>query len=234
MSFDPGKDFAPVALIASVPIVLAVHPDVKAKTVGELVALAKAAPGTMNFGSSGNGSTNHLAGELFKARAGIDIVHIPYRGAAPAMNDLIAGQIQMMFDNILAIRPQVIGGTIRGAGGWAPRARPLLGSADHDRGRRCRFRGSSWFGRWRPPPRRRRCSQLTASVGKVLQDPDVVKRLAEIGAEPGALSGAAFGAFLRSETEKWGKVATSAGVKLDQPQCAVTRVRCKPGREAPQ
>ena len=93
MSFDPGKDFAPVALIASVPIVLAVHPDVKAKTVGELVALAKAAPGTMNFGSSGNGSTNHLAGELFKARAGIDIVHIPYRGAAPAMNDLIAGHI---------------------------------------------------------------------------------------------------------------------------------------------
>jgi len=217
LSFDPGKDFAPVALIASVPIVLAVHPDVKAKTVGELVALAKAAPGTMNFGSSGNGSTNHLAGELFKARAGIDIVHIPYRGAAPAMNDLIAGQIQMMFDNMPAIRPQVIGGTIRGvavAGAARSSLFPDLptmteaGVAD--------FEASSWFGMVAPaatPPEV--LSQLTASVGKVLQDPDVVKRLAEIGAEPGALSGAAFGAFLRSETEKWGKVATSAGVKLD-------------------
>jgi tripartite-type tricarboxylate transporter receptor subunit TctC len=195
LSFDPGKDFAPVALIASVPIVLAVHPDVKAKTVGELVALAKAAPGTMNFGSSGNGSTNHLVGELFKA----------------------PGQIQMMFDNMPAIRPQVLGGTIRALAVAGAARSPLFpdvptmveaGVPD--------FEASSWFGMVAPsatPPEV--LSQLTASVGKVLQDPDVVKKLSEIGAEPGALSGAAFGAFLRSEAEKWGKVAMSAGVKLD-------------------
>jgi tripartite-type tricarboxylate transporter receptor subunit TctC len=171
----------------------------------------------MNFGSSGNGSTNHLVGELFKARAGINIVHIPYRGAAPAMNDLIAGQIQMMFDNMPAIRPQVLGGTIRALAVAGAARSPLFpdvptmveaGVPD--------FEASSWFGMVAPsatPPEV--LSQLTASVGKVLQDPDVVKKLSEIGAEPGALSGAAFGAFLRSEAEKWGKVAMSAGVKLD-------------------
>ncbi|KRR10044.1 hypothetical protein CQ12_06270 [Bradyrhizobium jicamae] len=217
LSFDPEKDFVPVALIASVPIVLAVHPDVKAKTVGELVALAKASPGRLNFGSSGNGSTNHLAGELFKARAGINIVHVPYRGAAPAMNDLIAGQIPMMFDNMPAIRPQVLGGTIRALAVAGAARSPLFpdvptmveaGVAD--------FEASSWFGMVAPagtPPEV--LTALTASIGKVLQDPDVVKKLAEIGAEPGTLSGAAFGAFLRSETGKWGKVATSAGVKLE-------------------
>ena len=113
LPFNPAQDFTPVTLIASVPIVLAVNPGVKATTVAELIALAKASPGKLNFGSSGLGSTNHLAGELLKARAGIDIVHVPYRGAAPAMNDLIAGQIPVMFDNMPAIRPQVQGGTIR-------------------------------------------------------------------------------------------------------------------------
>src|SRR5262249_19713188 len=113
MSFDPAKDFAPVALVATVPIVLAVNPKVKAKSVAELIALAKAEPGKLDFGSSGNGSTNHLAGELFKNLAHIDIVHVPYRGAAPAMNDLIGGQIPMMFDNMPAVRPQVDAGTIR-------------------------------------------------------------------------------------------------------------------------
>ena len=93
LPYDPAKAFAPVALLASVPIVLAVHPSVAANNVMELIALAKAKPGTLNFGSSGNGSTNHLAGELLKSMTGINIVHLPYRGAAPAMNDLIAGHI---------------------------------------------------------------------------------------------------------------------------------------------
>ena len=103
-----------MALVATVPIVLAVNPSVKAKSVAELIALAKAEPGKLNFGSSGNGSTNHLAGELLKTLAGIDIVHIPYRGAAPAMTDLISGHIPMMFDNMPAIRPQVAAGGSRG------------------------------------------------------------------------------------------------------------------------
>ncbi len=97
MNYDPLKDFAPIALTASVPIVLAVHPQVRANTVAELIALAKAEPGKLHFGSSGAGSTNHLAGELFKSLAGINIQHVPYRGAAPAMNDLVAGHIPFMF-----------------------------------------------------------------------------------------------------------------------------------------
>ncbi|MGY3120817.1 tripartite-type tricarboxylate transporter receptor subunit TctC [Bradyrhizobium sp. S3.14.4] len=109
LPFDPAKAFAPIALIASVPIVLVVNPSVQAKNVGELIALAKAKPGSLNFGSSGIGSTNHLAGELLKSMAGVDIVHVPYRGAAPAMNDLLAGQIPFMFDNMPAVLPQVQG-----------------------------------------------------------------------------------------------------------------------------
>ena len=107
LRYDPLTAFAPVGLIASVPIVLAVHPSTGIKNVGELIALAKAKPGTLFFGSSGNGSTNHLAGELLKSMTGIDIVHVPYKGAAPAMNDLVAGHIPMMFDNIPAVLPQV-------------------------------------------------------------------------------------------------------------------------------
>src|SRR5665213_2306306 len=106
LPFDPVADFAPVALVASVQIVLAVNPEVKATNVRELIALAKRSPGKINFGSSGYGSTNHLAGELFKTLAGIDIVHVPYRGAAPAMNDLVSGQIPVLFDNMPAIHPQ--------------------------------------------------------------------------------------------------------------------------------
>src|SRR6201989_794987 len=113
LGFDPAKDFAPIALAASVQIVLTVNPEVKAKSVAELIALAKASPGKLNFGSSGIGSTNHLAGELFKSLAGINIVHVPYRGAAPAMNDLVAGQIPILFDNMPAVHPQALAGAIR-------------------------------------------------------------------------------------------------------------------------
>ncbi|OYW34444.1 MAG: LacI family transcriptional regulator, partial [Azorhizobium sp. 12-66-6] len=114
MPFAPARDFAPVALVASVPIVLMVTKGLAAQSVAELVALAKREPGKLAFGSSGNGSTNHLAGELFKTMAGLDMVHVPYRGAAPAMTDLVGGQIQLMFDNMPAALPQVRGGSVRG------------------------------------------------------------------------------------------------------------------------
>ncbi|UFS78531.1 tripartite tricarboxylate transporter substrate binding protein [Tardiphaga sp. 37S4] len=217
LPFNPAQDFTPVALIASVPIVLAVNPGVKATTVAELIALAKASPGKLNFGSSGLGSTNHLAGELLKARAGIDIVHVPYRGAAPAMNDLIAGQIPMMFDNMPAIRPQVQGGTIRAIAVAGAARSPLFpelptmaeaGVAN--------FEASSWFGLVAPakmPPDVTKV--LIDGVTKVLKDPDMVKRLADVGAEPGTLSGDAFAAFLRTESDKWGQVVKTAGAKVE-------------------
>ncbi|MET0721705.1 MAG: tripartite tricarboxylate transporter substrate binding protein [Tardiphaga sp.] len=217
LAFNPTQDFEGVALVASVQMVLAVHPGVKANTVAELIALAKAAPGKVNFGSSGYGSTNHLAGELLKTRAGIDIVHVPYRGAAPAMNDLIGGQIPMMFDNMPAIRPQVQGGTIRAiAVAGATRSPifpevPTMAEAGVPG-----FEASSWFGLVAPaktPPEVIRT--LIDAVGKVLKDPEVAKRLADVGAEPGTLSGTAFDAFLRSESAKWGEVVKTAGVKVE-------------------
>jgi tripartite-type tricarboxylate transporter receptor subunit TctC len=216
LTFDPVADFAPVALIAAVQIVLAVNPAVKANNVTELIALARAAPGTMNFGSSGYGSTNHLAGELLKTLAGISIVHVPYRGAAPAMNDLISGQIPILFDNMPAVRPQALAGAIR-----------ALAVAGHSRSRLFPdlptmvesgvpgFEASSWFGLVAPaktPPEV--IKALIGDVMKVLKDPDMATKLGDVGAEPGSISGDEFGAFLRAEADKWGKVVKDAGVVI--------------------
>ena len=217
LSFNPEQDFTPIALIASVPIVLAVNPGVKAATVSELIALAKASPGKLNFGSSGLGSTNHLAGELLKARAGIDIVHVPYRGAAPAMNDLIAGEIPMMFDNMPAVRPQVKGGTIRALAVAGAARSPLFPELPTmvEAGVP-NFEASSWFGLVAPARMSPDVTKvLIETVGKVMKEPDMAKRLAEVGAEPGTLSGDAFGAFLRSEVDKWGQVVKTAGAKVE-------------------
>lgn len=217
LAFDPAKDFAPVALIASVPIVLAVNPAVKANTVAELIALAKAQPGKINFGSSGNGSTNHLSGELLKTVAKIDIVHIPYRGAAPAMNDLLGGQIPMMFDNMPAVRPQVEGGKIRAlAVASKTRSKALPNVPTMIEAGVPGFEATAWFGLVAPaktPPDVLKA--LTDASAKVLADPDLAKKFEQLGAEPGTVTGAAFGAFLRSESDKWGSVVKSAGLKIN-------------------
>jgi tripartite-type tricarboxylate transporter receptor subunit TctC len=217
LPFDPAKAFAPVALIASVPIVLVVNPSVQAKNVGELIALAKAKPGTLNFGSSGIGSTNHLAGELLRSMAGIDIVHVPYRGAAPAMNDLLAGQIPFMFDNMPAVLPQVQGKAINAiavAGAKRTEALPDVPTvAETLPG----FEASSWFGlvapAKTPAPVR---AKLSGELETILKMPDVKKRLAELGAEPGTVFGDAFGQFMTDETAKWGKLVKASGATVDE------------------
>ena len=216
LPFDPMVDFAPVALVASVQIVLAVNPEVKATNVRELIALAKHSPGKINFGSSGYGSTNHLAGELFKKLAGIDIVHVPYRGAAPAMNDLVAGQIPMLFDNMPAIQPQALAGAIRPLAVAGASRSPLFPQLPTmvEAGVPG-FEASSWFGLVAPakiPPDVMKT--LTDAVMKVLREPDLAKKLADVGAEPGSLSGSEFGAYLHSEADKWGKVVKDANVVI--------------------
>ncbi|MET4386248.1 tripartite-type tricarboxylate transporter receptor subunit TctC [Bradyrhizobium sp. F1.4.3] len=216
LPFDPAKAFAPVALVASVPIVLVVNPSVSAKNVGELIAFAKAKPGTLNFGSSGIGSTNHLAGELLKSMAGIDIVHVPYRGAAPAMNDLLAGQIPFMFDNMPAVLPQVQGKAINAiavAGGKRADALPDVPTvAETVPG----FEASSWFGLVAPARTPAPVlAKLSSELEIILTMPDVRKRLAELGAEPGAVFGAAFGQFMTEETTKWGKIIQASGATVD-------------------
>jgi tripartite-type tricarboxylate transporter receptor subunit TctC len=216
MPFDPGKAFAPVALIASVPIVLMLHPSVEAKNVRDLIALAKAKPGTINFGSSGNGSTNHLAGELLKSMTGIDIVHVPYKGAAPAMNDLVAGHIPMMFDNMPAVIPQVQGKRVNAiAVAGSKRAAALPDVPTIAESGVPGFEASAWFGLVAPaktPPAI--LQKLQDEVAAILKMPDVRKRFAELGAEPGDVFGAAFGKFLAEETAKWGKVIAASGAKM--------------------
>jgi tripartite-type tricarboxylate transporter receptor subunit TctC len=217
LPFDPAKDFAPVALVASVPIVLMVHPSLPVKSVQDLIALARREPGTLNFGSSGSGSTNHLAGELLKKLAGIDIVHVPYRGAAPAMSDLVGGHIPMMFDNMPGALVQIKAGTVRPiAVAGATRAAALPDLPTVAESGVPGFEASSWFGLVaRAGTPAAVLTRLTGDVDDILRMPEIEKRFAELGAEPGRASGDAFGAFLRAETAKWSKVVEEAGAKVD-------------------
>jgi tripartite-type tricarboxylate transporter receptor subunit TctC len=213
LPFDPSAAFAPVALIASVPIVLAVHPSLGVRDVKDLIALAKAKPGMINFGSSGIGTTNHLAGELLKSKAGIDIVHVPYKGAAPAMNDLIAGHIPMMFDNIPAVLPQVQAKAINAiavAGAARTSALPDVPTVAEQGVDG--FEASAWFGLVAPAKTPAPVlAKLQTEVTAILQMPDVQKRFVELGAEPGTVSGEAFGKFLAEETVKWGAIIRASG-----------------------
>ena len=217
MRYDPSGAFAPVALIASVPIVLVVHPSLGINSVQELIARAKAKPGTVFFGSSGNGSTNHLAGELLKSMTGIDIVHVPYKGAAPAMNDLVAGHIPMMFDNIPAVLPQVRAKTINAiAVAGSRRASALPDVPTVAESGVPGFEASAWFGLVAPAKTPAPIlAKLESDVETVLKMPDVQKRFDELGAEPGAVSGANFGKFLANETTKWTKIIRESGAKVD-------------------
>jgi tripartite-type tricarboxylate transporter receptor subunit TctC len=217
MPFSPERDFAPVALVASVPIVLMVTPSLAARSVQELVALARREPGRIAFGSSGNGSTNHLAGELFKSMAGIEIVHVPYRGAAPAMTDLVAGQIQMLFDNMPAALPQVREGRVRGlAVAGVARAAALPDLPTVAESGLPGFDAEAWFGlvapAGTPAPIRAR---LEEAVGKVLAEPALRARFAQGGAEAGSRTGEAFGAFIVAERAKWGRVVQASGARAD-------------------
>ncbi|WP_270933821.1 tripartite tricarboxylate transporter substrate binding protein [Falsiroseomonas oryzae] len=217
MPYNPARDFAPVALIASVPIVLMVHPQVAARSVAELIALARQQPGRIAFGSSGNGSTNHLAGELLKTMAGIDIIHVPYRGAAPAMTDLVGGQIQMMFDNMPAALPQVRDGRVRGlavAGARRAAALPELPTVAESG--LPGFDAEAWFGLVAPAATQPAVlARLEQAIARVLADPALRGSFAQAGAEPGDRFGAAFGAFIIAERAKWGGVVQASGARAD-------------------
>ena len=217
LRYDPASAFAPVALIASVPIVLAVNPSLRVKDVSELIAAAKAKPGSLSFGSSGNGSTNHLAGELLKSMAGIDILHVPYRGAAPAMNDLVAGHIPFMFDNIPAVLPQVKGKAINAiAVAGARRASALPDVPTVAESGVPGFEASAWFGLVAPARTPAPIlAKLEEDVAAILKMPDVLKRFDELGAEPGSIAGTNFAKFLTDETTKWTKIVRASGAKVD-------------------
>jgi tripartite-type tricarboxylate transporter receptor subunit TctC len=217
LTFDPAPDFAPIALFATAPIVLIVNPDVPAKNVQELIALARKEPGKINFASAGNGTTNHLSGELFKSMAKVDIVHVPYRGAGPAMNDLIGGHVQMFFDLMPVVLPQVTTGKVRALGAaGAARTSALPDVPTIAEQGVPGFDASSWYGLVAPAKTPEPVlAKLREEVAKALKTPDMVARIRELGSEPGAAFGKDFGAFMAAETKKWAEVIRASGAKAD-------------------
>ncbi len=217
LPFDPTKDFTPIAIFALTPIVLMVNPKVPVNNVKELIAFAKANPGKVNFGSAGMGSTPHLSGELFKSMAKVEITHVPYRGTGPAMNDLVGGHIQMMFDLLPASLPQINSGNVRAlanAGAKRPAALPKLPTVEEQG--LSGFDSASWVALAAPaktPPAV--LARLREEVGKAIAAPDVVARLHELGSEPGTTSEKDVRAFLEKETKKWAEVIRLSGARAD-------------------
>ena len=217
MPFDPIKDFAPLSRVAMVPNLLVANPSQPYKNVKEMIAYAKAHPNKINFGSSGNGSSIHLSGELFKQMAGVDMQHVPYRGSAPAVSDLLGGQISVMFDNMPSAIPHVKGGKLRALAVTTAKRSPALPDVPTIAEAGVPgYEATSWFGLLAPAGTPAPIvAKLNASILKALADPEVKKKLAEQGAEPFGEKPEQFAAFIQAETAKWGKVVKDSGASLD-------------------
>jgi len=217
LPYDVVKSFAPVTLTTTVPIVLLVNPGLPVKNVAELVAYAKANPNKINFASAGNGSSNHLTGELFKSAAAIDIVHVPYKGDGQAITDLMGGQVSMMFTTVVAAMPHVTSGKVRAIAVASPKrtpAMPDLPTIDESGFRG--FSSSSWggilFPAGTPAPI---VAKMHEGVVGVLAMPDMKNKLQAMGAEVVGNSPEEFGRYIQSETIKWGKVVKSSGASVN-------------------
>jgi tripartite-type tricarboxylate transporter receptor subunit TctC len=216
LSFDPIADFAPVTQLVQIPNMLTVHPSVPAKTVAELIALAKAQPGKLNFASSGNGTSIHLSGELFKVMTGVDMVHVPYKGSGPALNDLVAGQVQLMFDNMPSVIGHVQGGRLRALGVTSASRNPAAPDVPSIGETVKNYEATSWFGIAAPARTPDDVvNKIQSSIAVVLKMPDISQKLAELGAEPVASTPAEFGRHIRSEIEKWAAVVKASGATVD-------------------
>ncbi|MBB1602714.1 tripartite tricarboxylate transporter substrate binding protein [Variovorax sp. UMC13] len=217
MPFDPIKDFAPLSRVAMVPNLLVVNPGQPYKSVKELIAYGKANPGKINFGSSGNGSSIHLSGELFKQMTGVDMQHVPYRGSAPAVSDLLGGQISVMFDNMPSAIQHVKGGKLRALAVTTAKRSPALPDVPTIAEAGVPgYEATSWFGLLAPAGTPAPIvAKLNAAILKALADPEVKKKLAEQGAESHGEKPEEFAAFIKSETAKWGKVVKESGASLD-------------------
>lgn len=218
LDYNILTDFVPVAVIAQPPQVVAVHPGkVQAKTLAELIAFAKANPDKLNYASAGNGTTHHLAGELFKLASKTSLTHVPYRGAGPAMQDLVAGQVDVMFDGLGTSAPQIQSGTLRGLAVAAPTRSPAI--PDVPTAREAGLEGfevSTWYALWAPkgtPPAI--VARMREEVAKALQAKPIADAWAKNGSPIPTLSGDEFGKFATSEVARWGKVVADAKVKLD-------------------
>jgi tripartite-type tricarboxylate transporter receptor subunit TctC len=217
LPYDPVGDFAPISLIASAPSVLVVHPSVAAGTLGEFTALAKAHPGKLNYASNGNGSSAQLAAVMYESMAGVRMVHVPYKGLAPALADLLGGEVQAMFSSVVAIVPHIKAGRLRALAVTGKRRSPLLpelptiaesGLPDYEAG--------SWYGILAPAGTPREIvSKLHGEVVRALAQPEIRERLAGEGAELIGSTPEEFAAHIGSELARMGKLVRGAGIRLE-------------------
>ena len=217
MPFDPVKDFAPLTRVANVPNLLVANPAQPYKSVKELIAYAKANPGKVNFGSSGNGSSIHLSGELFKSLAKVDMVHVPYKGSAPAVTDLLGNQIGIMFDNMpSAIQHVRSGKLVPIAVTTAKRSPELPNVPTIAEAGVPGYEATSWFGMFAPTGTPAPVlAKLNTALVKVLNQAEVKKKINEQGAETTSETPEQFAAFIKTESVKWGKVVQESGASLD-------------------
>ena len=215
LPYDPVKDFAPVSLIASAPLLAVVHPTVPAKSIGDLIQLAKSRPGQLNFASSGVGTIGHLSAELLNAMAGIRIEHVPYKGTGPALTDLLGGQVQLMYNSALSMLPQVRSGKLRALAVTGARRLPVLPDMPTVAESGVPgYEAASWYGVFAPARTPRPIvDKVSGEVARITRASDVRERLIADGADPAGTSPEEFATYIKLELARWGKVVKDAGIK---------------------
>lgn len=217
LPFDPQKDFTPIAIFASVPNVLVVNPKLPVKTVSELVAYSKSKPGSLFMGSAGSGTTNHLSGELFKSMTGSSFTHVPYKGSGPAMADLLANQVHLMFDNLPGSLPHVKRGALRPLAVTSEKRSPVL--PDVPTMAEAGVPGyvvDAWFGLVAPKNLPKEVlAKLSQEVTQIAQEKGMVEKLAALGATPLTSTPAEFAQRIQSDTVKWSKIIQESGATVD-------------------
>jgi tripartite-type tricarboxylate transporter receptor subunit TctC len=216
LKFNFVNDIAPVACFNRVPNVMTVNKDVPAKNVAEFIAYAKANPGKINMASSGNGTSVHLSGEMFMAMTGVKMQHVPYRGAAPAITDLLGGQVQVIFDNMPSIIQHIRAGAVRALGVTTTQRSPQLPDVQAIAETVPGYEASALFGMGAPAKTPKEIiGKLNSEINAILAEPDMTKRLVELGGAPTIETADAFGDQIKAETAKWKKVVDFAGIKVE-------------------
>lgn len=217
LSYDTVKDFEPIALLTEVPLMLVVNPAVKAQTVEELIALAKQEPGSLDVASSGNGQSTHLAAELFNAMAGVKMTHVPYKGSAPAITDVVAGHVQLMFDTVMSALPHVQAGKLRALAVTSAKRAPVVPDVPTiAEAALPGYEAIAWNGLFAPKGTPRAIiDQLNAETVKAVQSDKVKEQFASMGATARPTTPDEFGSYVRNEVTKWAKVVNESGARIE-------------------